>query len=184
MKSQHSLLQGALASTKFIKEFDSRALEIAGLIKSCHNQKLITTIFGNGGSAADAQHWAAELVCTYKDRSRHPYAALALTTDTSILTAWSNDFEYSTIFDRQLEAFSGVNGLSIGLSTSGTSVNVLNGLKTAKRFGARTVLISGCACDHQSVFDLHMQLPATETPLIQTLTQMLYHEVCQNLETK
>ena len=80
---------------------------------------------GNGGSAADCQHFAAELVCTYKNRYRKPYKAIALTTDTSIITAWSNDLDFDTIFSRQIQAFEGITGLSIGLSTSGTSKNVI-----------------------------------------------------------
>ena len=72
-------------------------------------------IIGNGGSAAHSQHFAAELVCTYKNRNRKPYRAIALTTDTSIITAWSNDRDFASIFTRQIEAFEGITGLTIGL---------------------------------------------------------------------
>ena len=91
-------------------------------------------IFGNGGSASDAQHLAAEFVVRYKEH-RQPYAAIALTTDTSILTAHGNDYDFSTIFDRQIEALAKPGDIAIGLSTSGNSDNVINGFKVAEAAG-------------------------------------------------
>ena len=182
MTSQLTGITSALKTENFYTNFSSWANQIATLIIDCNHKKQLVTLFGNGGSAADAQHWAAELTCTYKIRSRQPYAALALTTDNSILTAWSNDFQFSTVFQRQIEAFKNLNGLSLGLSTSGNSLNVLNALNTANKLGAHSVLISGSSCDIISSYDLHIRLPSTDTPIIQTLTQMLYHEVCEHLE--
>ena len=101
--------------------FQHQINDIAKRIKEINSENKITLIFGNGGSAADSQHFAAELVCTYKNRNRKPYKAIALTTDTSIITAWSNDIDFDSIFTRQIEAFEGITGLSIGLSTSGKS---------------------------------------------------------------
>ena len=182
MYSNIPSLVSILNSQVFLRDFDSWSKLIASYIDSCRNSNSLITIFGNGGSAADAQHWAAELVCTYKSRSRTPFPALALTTDSSILTAWSNDFDYSTVFQRQIQAFDQLNGLSLGLSTSGRSPNVLNGLDQARTSGALTVLISGSSCDLLTSVDLHVRFPSTDTPIVQTLTQMLYHEVCQHLE--
>ena len=155
---------------------------IADYIRATTRNGKIISIFGNGGSASDAQHWAAELVCTYQNPNRKPYPALALTVDTSILTAWSNDFSFDTVFSRQLEAFSNVIGLAVGLSTSGRSKNVLYGLNTASQLGAKTILITGLGAPSNDEIDLIVRVPSTETPVIQSLTQMLYHEVCVYLE--
>lgn len=157
---------------------------IADLVSKTAKDGKIITIFGNGGSASDAQHWAAELVCTYQNLNRQPYPALALTVDTSILTAWSNDFSFDSVFSRQLEAFSRVVGLAIGLSTSGKSKNVLYGLNTASKLGANTILITGSTAPSYAEIDHVVRVPSTETPVIQSLTQMLYHEVCANLEDR
>jgi D-sedoheptulose 7-phosphate isomerase len=156
--------------------------QIAELIRKAKTSEKIITIFGNGGSAADSQHWAAELVCTYQSRGRVPYPAVALTTDSSIITAWSNDFHYEDVFARQIDAFSFINGLSIGLSTSGRSVNVLKGLRRAKSYAACTVLISGNSVEQSSEVDLHIRFPASDTPTIQTLTQLVYHGACDILD--
>ena len=157
---------------------------IANLVSKTAKDGKIISIFGNGGSASDAQHWAAELVCTYQNPDRQPYPALALTVDTSILTAWSNDFSFDSVFSRQLEAFSKVMGLAIGLSTSGKSKNVLYGLNTASHLGANTILITGSGSPLHPEIDLVVRVPSTETPVIQSFTQMLYHEVCACLEDR
>ena len=139
-------------------------------------------IFGNGGSAADAQHFAAELVCTYKSRQRNPYKAIALTTDTSIITAWANDFEYESIFKRQLEAFGQSAGFAIGLSTSGKSKNVINALKYAKENDISTCLITGENEVSLDEYDYVIKVPSKETTTIQTVTQVIYHSICEQLE--
>src|SRR5271167_4317993 len=99
-------------------------------------------LFGNGGSAADAQHIAAELVIRYKT-DRAAIAAIALTTDTSALTACGNDLGFEAIFSRQIEALARQGDVAIGISTSGKSPNVLAGLREARRKGARTVGLTG-----------------------------------------
>lgn len=177
-------LISTLESAGFQKSFDSWSRMLANLIWETKTSSKLVTLFGNGGSAADAQHWSAELMCTYIDRARPPIPALALTTDTSILTAWSNDFDFSTVFSRQIEALNQINGLSIGLSTSGKSKNVLLALINARSRGAKTVLISGSLVQPRDDLDLHVVLPSSDTPTIQTLTQMLYHDVCSYLEQR
>ena len=175
-------LKTAISSSNQIDYLNNVSNEIAKEIRQATKNKTITTIFGNGGSAADAQHWAAELTCTYKSKKRHPFLAQALTTDTSILTAWSNDISFDEVFSRQIFALSSLNGLSIGLSTSGSSLNVLNALKEAKKYKAKTVLISGLSAQSHPFIDLHIKFNSTDTPTIQILTQMFYHSVCEYLE--
>ena len=155
---------------------------IANEIKKCTNKGKVTAIFGNGGSAADAQHLAAELVCTYKNRKRKPYKAIALNTDTSIMTAWSNDFDFESIFSRQLEAFGETIGFSIGLSTSGKSKNVLKALNFSKSINLTTCLICGKNdLDYEDI-DIVIKIPSEETATIQTVTQVIYHSICDALE--
>ena len=102
MATDIQLLQNILDCKNFRCDFEKWTKQIALDIKNTQASKGAIAIFGNGGSAADAQHWAAELVCTYMDRSREPYAAIALTTDTSIITAWSNDFKFEEILNDRL----------------------------------------------------------------------------------
>ena len=163
-------------------EFESKILNIAKEIESNTDRGKITAIFGNGGSAADAQHFAAELVCTYKDRNRKPYKAIALTTDASIITAWANDFNYDTIFKRQIEAFDETIGFLIGLSTSGQSKNVINALNSFKDKDITTCLICGeNEIDYKDI-NLVLKVPSKHTPTIQTVTQVVYHSICDFLE--
>jgi len=184
MKNPNTLnkITAILCEPGILNQIRAQADELARLIHCAKADGKIITIYGNGGSAADAQHWAAELVCTYKSRERTAYPAVALTTDTSIITAWSNDFEFKYIFSRQVEAFARMIGLSIGISTSGRSINVLNGLRKAKDYAARTVLISGNGVEESIEVDLHVRFPSSDTPTVQTLTQIMYHEVCELLE--
>ena len=110
-----------------------------------------------------------------------PFPAIALTTDTSIITAWSNDIGY-IIFSRQIDAFKDQIGLAIGISTSGKSENVLNGLEEAVNNQIKTVLISGNSIDKNKIVDKHIILPSCNTAIVQTMTQVLYHECCEMLE--
>jgi len=111
--------------------------------------------FGNGGSASDAQHLAAELVGRF-EKNRKPIASISLNTDTSALTAIANDFGFSTIFKRQIEALVRNNDVVIGISTSGKSENVLLGLEAAKKLGALTIGLTGSMTDSISPFCSHV----------------------------
>ena len=110
-----------------------------------NNGKII--LFGNGGSAADAQHIAAELVGRYKSE-RKSLSAIALTTDTSVLTAISNDYGFDKVFERQVEGLAKPGDIVIAISTSGNSINVLNGLTLAKDKGCKTIGFSGNSFCH------------------------------------
>lgn len=182
MSSELHVIQTVLNSDEFAHNLLYWSKEISAfIVESADNNKLIT-LFGNGGSAADSQHWAAELICTYKGRSRRAYPAIALSTDSSVLTAWSNDFDFSGIYSRQIQGLGALNGVAIGISTSGKSENVLNGLAEALNNGARTVFITGDSVKLRHDLDLHVILPSKETSVLQTLTQILYHGVCDLLE--
>jgi D-sedoheptulose 7-phosphate isomerase len=139
-------------------------------------------LFGNGGSAADAQHIAAELVIRYHaDRAAIP--AIALTTDSSALTACGNDLGFDALFARQIEALARPGDVVIGISTSGKSPNVLAGLAEARRRGARTIgLTGGAGGAMPEVCDAIIAVPSNVTARIQEMHIMIGHMLCKALE--
>ncbi len=140
--------------------------------------------FGNGGSAADAQHMAAELVVRYV-KDRQPLASVALTTDTSILTAHPNDYDFSTLFARQVDALVSAADVVVGLSTSGASKNVVLGLEAAQAKGALTVALTGAAPNPAAaIADIALAVPAKETARIQEAHAFLAHVLCEALDER
>jgi D-sedoheptulose 7-phosphate isomerase len=138
--------------------------------------------FGNGGSAADAQHLAAELVGRFV-RDRRPLAALALSADTSVLTAIANDTSYNRVFARQIEALGRPGDVALAISTSGTSRNVVAGLESARQLGLTTVALTGR--DGGTVGRLahvHVNVPETSTARVQEVHRTLLHVICELLE--
>ncbi len=134
---------------------------------------------GNGGSAADAQHIAAELTGRYKSE-RRGLPAIALTTDTSALTAISNDYGYTKVFDRQVEALANKGDLLIGISTSGNSDNVLSALQTASKLGCKTLGFSGKNGGKMNeVCNINLIVPSDDTPRIQEMHILFGHILCQ-----
>ena len=139
-------------------------------------------LFGNGGSAADAQHLATELTIRYIE-DRAPIAAIALTTDTSALTAGGNDMGFEEIFARQVEALCGANDVVIGISTSGNSENVIRALNAAKRMGAVAAGFGGGGGGRMAgLADPFLVVPTAETPRIQEMHITLGHMLCAALE--
>jgi D-sedoheptulose 7-phosphate isomerase len=137
---------------------------------------------GNGGSAADAQHIAAELTGRYKTK-RRGLPGIALTTDTSALTAIGNDFGYDRVFDRQVEALAKEGDLLIGISTSGNSKNIINALKVAKDLGCRTIGLSGCNGGKMNgLCDVNIIVPSDDTPRIQEMHILIGHIMCQAID--
>jgi D-sedoheptulose 7-phosphate isomerase len=137
---------------------------------------------GNGGSAADAQHIAAELTGRYKSE-RGALPAIALTTDTSALTAIANDYGYNRVFDRQTEALANQGDLLIGLSTSGNSENILSALALAKKLGCQTLGMSGKDGGKMSeICDINLIIPSNDTPRIQEMHILLGHILCQAVD--
>jgi D-sedoheptulose 7-phosphate isomerase len=137
---------------------------------------------GNGGSAADAQHIAAELTGRYKSE-RVGLPAIAITTDTSALTAISNDYGYERVFDRQVEALANSGDLIIGISTSGNSVNVINALKLAKDLGCKVLGLSGKDGGAMNdVCDINIIIPSDNTPRVQEMHILIGHTICQCID--
>ncbi len=139
---------------------------------------------GNGGSAADAQHIAAELTGRYKTE-RRGLPAIALTTDTSALTAISNDYGYTRVFDRQLEALANKGDLLIGISTSGNSENIISALKLAKKLGCKTLGFSGHDGGKMNdMCDVNLVVPSNDTPRIQEMHILFGHTLCQIIDNQ
>jgi D-sedoheptulose 7-phosphate isomerase len=139
-------------------------------------------IFGNGGSAADAQHIAAELTGRYKTE-RPSLAGIALTTDTSALTAIGNDYGYDRVFDRQLEGLGRAGDMAIGISTSGNSKNVISALELAKSKGMKTLGLSGRdGGGMNSACELNIVIPSSDTPRIQEMHITVGHIICQAID--
>ncbi len=141
-------------------------------------------IFGNGGSAAQAQHFAAELVNRFQ-RDRRPLAALALTVDTSALTSIANDVSYDDVFLRQVEALGKAGDVALGLSTSGDSPSVVKALEAAREMGLVTVAMTGRGGGRLApIADHLLEVPSTRTPRIQEVHLLLLHILAQGLEDK
>jgi len=141
-------------------------------------------VFGNGGSAADAQHIACELVGRFL-KERRALHAQALTTDSSILTAVSNDYEIDKVFSRQLEAVGRSGDVAIGISTSGNSSNVLAGLHTARKLGMKTIALTGAGGGKSAELADVLLDPGTDdapTPRIQEAHAVIYHILCELVE--
>lgn len=140
-------------------------------------------ICGNGGSAADAQHFAAELSGRYKT-NRKALAGIAITTDTSALSAIGNDFGFDQIFARQVEALANENDLIVGISTSGNSQNVLNAFTKAKEIGAKTLGLSGRDGGKMSeICDFNLIVKSNDTARIQEVHIFIIHTICAAVDS-
>ncbi len=141
-------------------------------------------LFGNGGSAADAQHIAAELIIRYKT-DRPSIAALSLTTDSSAMTACANDLGFDALFERQIAGLGREHDVAVGISTSGKSPNVLRGLRQARSMGLRTVgLTGGTGGELAGICDAAIIVPSAVTARIQEMHIMIGHVWCKALEQR
>ncbi|MGP2657903.1 D-sedoheptulose 7-phosphate isomerase [Malaciobacter sp. WC5094] len=139
---------------------------------------------GNGGSAADAQHIAAELTGRYKTE-RRGLPGIALTTDTSALTAIGNDYGYDRVFDRQVESLANKGDLIIGISTSGNSGNVISALKLGRELGCKTLGFSGRdGGTMNEMCDINLVVPSNDTPRIQEMHILFGHTICQIIDNE
>jgi D-sedoheptulose 7-phosphate isomerase len=173
---EHILLTNSLTAL-----FPSISAAVKVLINALsRGNKLL--IFGNGGSASDAQHIAAELVGRFvKERVALP--AIALTTDTSILTAISNDYGYENVFGRQIEALSKPGDVVIGISTSGNSPNVVKALEVSRILNCHTIGLSGRdGGEIKEIADVNIIIPSSDTARIQEMHILIGHLLCEALE--
>ena len=166
---------------------DSKTLEnqiidsISLIIKSLKNKKKIV-IFGNGGSAADAHHMAGELVGRYL-LERKSLPAIALTTDTSILTALGNDYGFEKIFSRQCESLVKTGDIVFAISTSGNSKNVIKGISKSKSLGAKIISLTGDNTSKMKKYsDVVISVSSNKTPRIQEAHRTIIHIICEQVE--
>ena len=156
----------------------SQINQISSIIIEAYRRKNKVILFGNGGSAADAQHIAGELV-NKLHLEREALSAIALTTDSSVLTSIANDYDYSRIFARQVEALAKEGDVVIGISTSGSSSNVIEAVKTAKEKGATTVGFTGNKGGKLAeLVDFVISVPSDETPRVQESHITIFHIIC------
>ena len=175
----HSALaeSARLKTESFIKA--ESLVEAAAIISSSFTSGGRLLIFGNGGSAADAQHLAAEFVNRFIIE-RPPLPALALTTDTSILTSISNDFSFNEVFAKQIKALGKKDDVALGLTTSGNSPNVINALSAARNMGIKTIVMTGAGGgEAKRLADLVLDAPSNKTPRIQEVHITFGHIICE-----
>ena len=157
--------------------------QVAEELKACLKRGGKILLMGNGGSAADSQHIAAEIVGRYK-KERRGLAAIALTTDTSIITSVGNDYGYDYIFARQIEALCRSEDVVIGITTSGNSKNVVAAIEEANSIGATTIgLTGGNGGKLSSLCKINLVMPSSDTPRIQEAHIFVGHSLCDLLES-
>ncbi len=167
---------------RFFQENADAIAEIVQLIGKTFRRGNKILIFGNGGSAADAQHLAAEFVNRFLF-DRAPLPAIALTTDTSVLTSIGNDADFSRVFSRQIEALGSKEDIAWGITTSGKSPNVIEGLRTAKELGMTTIAFTGKdGGEALRLADRGLNVAAASTPRIQEVHITAGHIICELVE--
>lgn len=180
-----NLAHSILAKEAFVKESLDEILLLTEWIREVFEKGGKLLLFGNGGSAADAQHLAAEFVNRFLI-NRRPLPALALTTDSSVLTSIGNDFGYDLVFVKQIEALGKPEDLALGISTSGNSPNVVKAMQAARKIGMKTVALTGGTVrpggDLAAVCDLVLNVPSDATPHIQETHLWLEHTICEIVE--
>jgi len=168
--------------TRLLAQTDTTLARIAAAMAEAFRNGAKVVLFGNGGSAADAQHVAAELVNRFL-MERKPLPALALTNDSSVLTSMANDSGFDCVFARQVEALVRPGDVVVGLSTSGNSENVLQGLHAAREFGATTVGLTGRSGGRlKETADICFCAPSDNVPRIQETHITVLHAICEAVE--
>ena len=184
-KINHMIEETLDRSTKIIADLHDLSDEInktVNLIITAINKNRKIIIIGNGGSAADAQHIAAEFLGKYKIK-RKSIPAIALTSNSSTTTAIANDYDFSDIFSRQCESLVSKGDIVIGISTSGNSENVVKGLRTSKKNGGLTIgLLGNKGGKIKNIVDISLIVKATSIPRIQEAHRVIYHIICEIVE--
>ncbi len=179
--------ESADLKTAFAQKNCKKIVEVAHFISELLRSGNKVMIFGNGGSAADAQHIAAEFVNRLQKtkRDRPPLAALALTTDTSTLTSISNDSDFSNIFSRQIRALGKKGDIAWGISTSGNSPNMIKAIKVAHDMGIKTLGLTGKGGGEMgTLVNYHLNVESNDVPRIQEVQITLSHIICELVEQK
>jgi D-sedoheptulose 7-phosphate isomerase len=181
-KIEDILLESIRVKEELIRTCLSQIVEITELTAQCLKKDGKVILFGNGGSASDSQHIAAELVGRFR-RERAGLPAIALTVNTSIITALANDYGYEVVFSRQIEALGEKNDLAIGISTSGKAKNVSAGIRQAKKMGLKTVaLTGGDGGELSKLADVSLVVPASVTARVQEAHITIGHIICELVE--
>ena len=185
MNNRNNSIQKKIENTsKVILELKSIMPEInktIDIISKCLIRGNKIVLFGNGGSAADAQHIAAEFIGRFNfNRSSLP--AISLTSNSSTLTSISNDYSYDVVFSRQCESLVKKNDVVIGISTSGNSLNVKKGLVVSKKIGATTIGLIGKNGPIRKIVDIPLTVRCNTTPEIQEAHRVIYHIICEHVE--
>jgi phosphoheptose isomerase len=177
------IFDAAIALHTRMRDTDhAAALQATAAIRECHAAGGKVLLFGNGGSAADAQHMAAELVSRFA-RERRALAAISLAADTSVLTAIGNDYTFDRVFVRQIEALGCRGDVAFGISTSGGSSNVVRGLETARALGLRTIALTGREGGAAgAAAEIHINVPDESTARVQEVHRTLIHVICELVE--
>lgn len=166
------------------ESLNQKIQEVVESLVSAFNKGNKILIAGNGGSAADAQHFAAELVGRYK-KEKKGYPAISLSTDTSFLTAWGNDYDFGDVFARQIEVLGKNGDVFIAISTSGNSKNIVEALKVARQTGLKTISLLGKdGGEANNLSDISIIVPSDNTPRIQEIHGTLIHIICEETENK
>jgi D-sedoheptulose 7-phosphate isomerase len=166
----------------FIRKNTSILIDLAEYISKAFKNDKKLMLCGNGGSAADAQHIAAEFVNRFQ-LDRHPLPAMALTTDTSIITSVANDYGYEEVFSKQIQALGVEGDILLAISTSGNSKNILSAIKIAKEKGLYTVgLIGGDGGEMVTLVDLSLVVKSKQTPRVQETHILTGHIICELVE--
>jgi D-sedoheptulose 7-phosphate isomerase len=178
VRLQEAMAESVALKTRLAAEQGETVVAAARLLAQVFQQGGKVLLFGNGGSAADAQHLAAEFVNRFQVE-RPPLAAVALTTDTSILTAVANDYDFTEVFAKQVRALGRPGDAALGISTSGNSPNVVAGLQAARELGLKTLALSGGdGGPVAAAADLALVAPSRNTPRIQEVHITVGHILC------
>jgi len=176
------IIQESIDVKEKVKELDLEIEKAAGLMINAYRNNKKVLIAGNGGSAADAQHAAGELVGRFK-KERKALPCIALTTDSSIITAWSNDYSFDTIFSRQIEALGNKGDVFIAISTSGNSKNIIEAIDQAKKHGLKVITLLGKDGGlMKGKGDVNIIVPSNNTPRVQESHIMILHIICELVE--
>lgn len=169
-------------SRKFFSENKRVYDKVLDEMVECLNRACKILVFGNGGSASQAQHFSAELVNRFQ-QDRSALAALALTTDTSALTSIANDMTFEFVFSRQVQALGKKGDIALGLSTSGNSPNMIQAFKSAREQGLLTIALTGCSGGQLAAYtDLLLPVDSEDTPRIQEVHLLLLHLIAEHIE--